>query len=159
MIFLKNVRFDVEHFDFGNSLGMAASVGEGDTLLRFGVSASLSRCIKPAVYAPDEKVYVTKPDEVPLDDDDYCPVEVDEGGFFYVRKGTLLEAGESERISKREVMRRMLEELMKRLNAVYVCGKLLEEGAREGSVETARVRMSEGGELVSLLTAFGLDKP
>lgn len=165
-IFVKNVVIDTERHDFGNVLGMAASVGEGQTMIRFAVSASLSRCVKQPTYTPDEKIYIAQPADVPFrepeswEDDDDGPVrysiDQDDGGFFYVKKGEMIEAGVYERVSERTLLLPMLEQLMERLNAVYIAGKLLEEGVMEEPAEQLRVK-DDQGRLLSILQWFGLE--
>lgn len=171
LVFTKNVVFEVTTHDFGNSLGLAASVGEGENLLRFGVGAIVSPYITPPIYGPEEKVYVTasgtlqagdtlRTDELrgSDDDDEYSRVrlEYDEGSIFYVAPGKLIEPGEvGPPRPKAELVIEMLKVLMGRMRAVYLAGKLLEEGVQEGTVESVRLRGPDG-QLRSLLEHFGL---
>lgn len=165
-IFVKNVEIETQKYDSGNVFGMAASVGEGQTMLRFAVSAPLLRCVKPPTYAPDEKTYVAQPADVPFrepeswEDDDDEPVrysvDVDEGGFFYVKKGKMIKEGVYETVSERALLLPLLEQLMERLNAVYIAGKLLEEGIVEEPAEQLRIK-DDKGQLLSILQWFGLE--
>lgn len=117
-----NVQFDEEFFDCGTRYGLTFSILDesGEPILRHAATTSSQEQLTPAIFAPDEKVYVTSLEEVPVAEPEesedgsgtsegrlLAPLYADGAGPYYIRKGCLLTPATYRSRSREEMRQEM----------------------------------------------------
>lgn len=137
--FTKNVQFDEESWDYGNTRGVAVSVGE-PVLIRWAAQTPNRDkvLVEPAKYE-NVKVRIGSLDEVPVVNEDsehyeeVVKVRRDADGLFYWDNACVQEAKwRSTTPDERAAMKaKAIDALNERLEATYQAGLLLAEGRIE----------------------------
>lgn len=134
--FTKNVEFDEDSWDYGNSIGVTVSVGERDGLMRHAVQFSRIKTLEPAVYA-DEPVRAYLDASFEGSGERVC---VDEEGRAFVWEWPELKPAVTRRLTVEELeeaRERATDALHLYLERVYQTGLLLAEGRIETAVDGA----------------------